>query len=172
MDLTDRPADAAAPHQLSPPERAGDDLLARALRRARWTIFWERLWPALASLATVIGLFLAGSGLGLWLWLPPGGRVRAGVDAARAEPHRGSATARPQFRPAASARHRDRRRDRGADRRFFFGRAVACPYRTRPARGQDAQGRDADAAARAARPLRSARLGGGVGGRDVLRRRR
>src|SRR5262249_45675336 len=33
-----------------------------------------------------------------------GGRVRAGVDAARAEPHRGSATARSQFRPAASAR--------------------------------------------------------------------
>src|SRR2546428_754070 len=35
MDLTDRPADAAAPHQLPPQERAGDELLARALRRAR-----------------------------------------------------------------------------------------------------------------------------------------
>ena len=44
--MTDRPADAAAPHQLPAQERAGDDLLARALRRARWTIFWERLWPA------------------------------------------------------------------------------------------------------------------------------
>src|SRR5262249_32069994 len=75
MDLTDRPADAAAPHQLSAHERAGDDLLARALRRARWTIFWERLWPALASVATVIGLFLALSWLGLWLWLPPAGRA-------------------------------------------------------------------------------------------------
>jgi uncharacterized protein (TIGR02302 family) len=75
MDLTDRPADAAAPHQPSPQERAGDDLLARALRRARWTIFWERLWPALASVATVIGLFLALSWLGLWLWLPPAGRA-------------------------------------------------------------------------------------------------
>src|SRR5215468_7105608 len=75
MDLTDRPADAAAPHQLPPPERAGDDLLAPALRRARWTIFWERLWPALASIATVIGLFLALSWLGLWLWLPPIGRA-------------------------------------------------------------------------------------------------
>src|SRR5215831_6516398 len=74
MDLTDRPADAAAPHQLSAQERAGDDLLARALRRARWTIFWERLWPALASVATVIGLFLALSWLGLWLSLPPAGR--------------------------------------------------------------------------------------------------
>src|SRR5262249_48628925 len=75
MDLTDRLADAAAPHQLSPQERAGDDLLARALRRARWTIFWERLWPALASITTVIGLFLALSWLGLWLWLPPAGRA-------------------------------------------------------------------------------------------------
>src|SRR5258707_7302949 len=75
MDLTDRPADAAAPHQLPPQQRAGDDLLARALRRARWTIFWERLWPALASIATVIGLFLAVSWLGLWLWLPPAGRA-------------------------------------------------------------------------------------------------
>ena len=75
MDLTDRPADAAAPHQLSAQERAGDDLLARALRRARWTIFWERLWPALAAVATVIGLFLALSWLGLWLWLPPVGRA-------------------------------------------------------------------------------------------------
>src|SRR5499427_8925810 len=74
MDLTDRPADAA-PHQLSAHERAGDDLLARALGRARWTILWERLWPALASIATVIGLFLAVSWLGLWLWLPPIGRA-------------------------------------------------------------------------------------------------
>src|SRR6201987_77354 len=75
MDLTDRPADAAAPHQPPPPERAGDDLLARALRRARWTIFWDRLWPGLPSIATVIGLFLALSWLGLWLWLPPAGRA-------------------------------------------------------------------------------------------------
>src|SRR5262249_25627192 len=72
-DLTDRPADAAAPHQLPAQERAGDDLLARALRRARWTIFWERLWPALASIATVIGLFLAASWLGLCLLLRPAG---------------------------------------------------------------------------------------------------
>jgi uncharacterized protein (TIGR02302 family) len=46
-------------------------LLAAALRRARWTIFWERLWPALAAIATVLGLFLAVSWLGVWLWLPP-----------------------------------------------------------------------------------------------------
>ena len=29
--------------------------LGTALRRARWAIFWERLWPALATLATAIG---------------------------------------------------------------------------------------------------------------------
>src|SRR6516165_5575167 len=50
-------------------------MLARALVRARGTIFWERLWPAVVALATVIGLFLAVSWLGVWLWLPPAGRA-------------------------------------------------------------------------------------------------
>ncbi len=63
----------------APPHRGADTAarsqLGTALRRARWTIFWERLWPALATLATVIGLFLAVSWLGLWLWLPPLGRA-------------------------------------------------------------------------------------------------
>jgi uncharacterized protein (TIGR02302 family) len=45
--------------------------LGSALRRARFAIVWERLWPPLASLLTVIGLFLAVSWLGLWLVLPP-----------------------------------------------------------------------------------------------------
>jgi len=52
-----------------------DTVLSRALGRARWTIFWERLWPGLAAIATVAGLFLALSWLGLWLWLPPIGRA-------------------------------------------------------------------------------------------------
>ncbi len=51
--------------------------LAAAVQRARWAIFWERLWPALATLATAIGLFLTLSWLGLWLWLPPLGRAVA-----------------------------------------------------------------------------------------------
>jgi uncharacterized protein (TIGR02302 family) len=59
----------------TPPEQRGGEppgsVLASALKRARWTIFWERLWPAAATLATVIGVFLALSWLGLWLWLPP-----------------------------------------------------------------------------------------------------
>ena len=75
MGSTDRPLDAAPPHQAPVHHPAGNDPLARALRRARWTIFWERLWPALASIATVIGLFLAVSWLGLWLWLPPAARA-------------------------------------------------------------------------------------------------
>ncbi len=63
----------------APPHR-GTDTAARsqlgtALRRVRWTIFWERLWPVLATLATVIGLFLTVSWLGLFLWLPPLGRA-------------------------------------------------------------------------------------------------
>src|SRR5262245_66187728 len=50
-------------------------MLARALTRARWAILWERLWPALAALASVIGLFLIVSWAGLWLALPPIGRA-------------------------------------------------------------------------------------------------
>ncbi|MGC2070103.1 MAG: DUF4175 family protein, partial [Pseudolabrys sp.] len=52
-------------------ERSARSLLARALRRARGSLLWERLWPALAALATVLGLFLAFSWAGLWLVLPP-----------------------------------------------------------------------------------------------------
>ena len=52
-----------------------ESLLDRAVRRARWTILWERIWPPLAALLTVFGLFLALSWLGVWLWLPPIGRA-------------------------------------------------------------------------------------------------
>lgn len=50
-------------------------LLARALQRARGSLLWERLWPALATLATALGLFLAFSWAGLWMALPPIGRA-------------------------------------------------------------------------------------------------
>ncbi len=50
-------------------------ILERAVRSARWAMFWERLWPALATIATTVGFFLAVSWLGLWLWLPPIGRA-------------------------------------------------------------------------------------------------
>jgi uncharacterized protein (TIGR02302 family) len=77
MGLTDRPVDLANSRPLTPLQGGGGDALTRALARARWTILWERLWPALASIATVIGLFLAVSWLGLWLWLPPIARAIA-----------------------------------------------------------------------------------------------
>src|SRR5207302_4869977 len=73
--VTDRPADSPGDQRRPIDERTADALLARALRRARWTISWERLWPALASLATAVGLFLALSWAGLWLVLPPIGRA-------------------------------------------------------------------------------------------------
>ena len=62
--------EATLPDPASVP-RGSEALLQAALKRARWTIFWERLWPPLAAFVTVIGLFLAVSWLGVWLWLPP-----------------------------------------------------------------------------------------------------
>jgi uncharacterized protein (TIGR02302 family) len=59
----------------SPADSDPRSLLGHALTRARWALFWERLWPALAAVATAVGLFLAVSWLGLWLWLPPHARA-------------------------------------------------------------------------------------------------
>ncbi len=50
-------------------------LLARAVRRARGSLLWELLWPALATFAMAVGLFLIFSWAGLWLVLPPLGRA-------------------------------------------------------------------------------------------------
>ncbi|MDR3421119.1 MAG: TIGR02302 family protein [Xanthobacteraceae bacterium] len=68
--MTDTPSSHPATSQ---PGAApvGRSPLDTAVRRARWTIFWERLWPALAQFATVIGLFLTVSWLGVWLYVPP-----------------------------------------------------------------------------------------------------
>ena len=44
--------------------------LTQALQRAKYAIAWERAWPVLARLLTVIGLFLVVSWAGLWLALP------------------------------------------------------------------------------------------------------
>ncbi len=64
--LDDRGSDREAPIRL---------LLFRAVRRARGSLLWERLWPALAMLLTALGLFLAFSWAGLWIALPPLGRA-------------------------------------------------------------------------------------------------
>ena len=52
-------------------------LLVRAVKRARGSLLWERLWPALASLAVAAGIFLALSWAGLWIVLPPLARAIA-----------------------------------------------------------------------------------------------
>src|SRR5258708_13064889 len=80
MRLNDRAQENATSSRLvaearSPVGRGNDEVLSRALERARAAILWERLWPALAAPATAVGLFLAVSWLGVWLWLPPGGRA-------------------------------------------------------------------------------------------------
>ena len=50
-------------------------MLSRAIQRARGSLLWEDVWPGLAGLLTVGGLFLAFSWAGFWLVLPPVGRA-------------------------------------------------------------------------------------------------
>jgi uncharacterized protein (TIGR02302 family) len=56
------------------PSREGDGLarlkLKEALQRAKFAIAWERAWPPLARLLTVVGLFLVVSWAGIWLSVP------------------------------------------------------------------------------------------------------
>ncbi len=52
-----------------------DPLMSGTLGRVRWGLFWERLWPSVAALLTLLGAFLVLSWLGLWIWLPPLGRM-------------------------------------------------------------------------------------------------
>ncbi|HEY4973692.1 MAG TPA: TIGR02302 family protein [Steroidobacteraceae bacterium] len=44
--------------------------LGQAVQRAKYAIAWERSWPHLARLVSVVGLFLVVSWVGLWLALP------------------------------------------------------------------------------------------------------
>lgn len=50
-------------------------ILDALIQRARLTVLWERLWPALTALFIVIGLFLTVAWLGLWLHAPGWGRI-------------------------------------------------------------------------------------------------
>lgn len=52
--------------------------LRGALARARQALLWEKLWPLAVAIASVAGLFLVLSWAGLWIALPPAGRI-AGV---------------------------------------------------------------------------------------------
>jgi uncharacterized protein (TIGR02302 family) len=66
----------------SQPAREQDSVarlqLTQALQRAQYAIAWERAWPGLARLLSVVGLFLVASWAGLWLVLPFGARA-AGI---------------------------------------------------------------------------------------------
>ena len=64
---------AVSPDPLQParePDAAARLQLTQALQRAQYAIAWERAWPGLARLLSVIGLFLVVSWAGLWLALP------------------------------------------------------------------------------------------------------
>jgi uncharacterized protein (TIGR02302 family) len=58
----------------SDPARSPDAVarlkLAQALQRAKYAIAWERSWPHLARLLTIVGLFLVISWAGVWVGLP------------------------------------------------------------------------------------------------------
>jgi len=58
------------PEPARDPDAASRLRLTQALQRAQYAIAWERSWPHLARLLTVIGLFLVVSWAGLWLALP------------------------------------------------------------------------------------------------------
>jgi uncharacterized protein (TIGR02302 family) len=63
----------ATPEQPEPsrnPEAVSRLQLTQALQRASYAIAWERIWPHLARLLSVAGLFLVVSWAGLWLVLP------------------------------------------------------------------------------------------------------
>ena len=183
--MNDHPTDSAKAPASGHDERGGNALLARALGRARWTIFWERLWPALAGIATVIGLFLAVSWLGLWLWLPPIGRaIGLGVFFLLTA----AAFAPLLMVRIPSAQDGLRRLDRNSGRPHRPATAIAdeiaapsedsfatALWRAHVVRAlrrrQDAQGRRAGAARRVARSICVARACRGAGGGDVRRRR-
>ena len=58
------------PEPVRDPDAVSRLKLTQALRRAKYAIAWERGWPHLARLLTVVGLFLVVSWVGLWLALP------------------------------------------------------------------------------------------------------
>jgi uncharacterized protein (TIGR02302 family) len=63
------------PQPAREPDAAARLQLTQALQRATYAIAWERAWPGLARLLSVVGLFLVVSWAGLWLALPFVARV-------------------------------------------------------------------------------------------------
>ena len=64
-----------APEPAREPDAVARLQLTQALQRAKYAIAWERAWPGLARLLSVVGLFLVVSWAGLWLALPFVARV-------------------------------------------------------------------------------------------------
>lgn len=58
------------PQPAREPDAAARLQLTQALQRAKYAIAWERAWPVLARVLSVVGLFLVVSWAGLWLALP------------------------------------------------------------------------------------------------------
>ena len=150
----------------------------------RYAIAWERGWPHLARLLTVVGLFLVVSWAGLWLVLPfiaraararpvraaGAGRFVSAGAVSLAEPRRGAEPARPWHRhPPSPGDHADRYAgDAGSGR----PRAVAGAARAHLGLDQAHPRRDAVAAAGDPRSLGAAGAGRGADGGDLCRRRR
>ena len=155
--------------------------LTQALQRAKYAIAWERGWPHLARLLTVVGLFLVVSWAGLWLVLPFIARaVGLGLFVLLALaalfplfrfrwPSREEALepARPRHRhPPSPGDHADRHAgDAGSGR----PRAVAGAARAHAGLDQAHPRRPAVAAAGDARSLGAAGAGRGADGGDLCR---
>jgi uncharacterized protein (TIGR02302 family) len=63
-------ANPDSPEPARDPDAVSRLQLTQALQRAKYAIAWERGWPHLARLLSVVGLFLVVSWAGLWLVLP------------------------------------------------------------------------------------------------------
>jgi uncharacterized protein (TIGR02302 family) len=61
--------------QTQPDRGMSTERLSGLVRGSSLALWWERLWPCLWLPLTVVLLFLAASWLGLWLRLPPVGRM-------------------------------------------------------------------------------------------------
>ena len=157
--------------------------LTQALQRAQYAIAWERAWPILARLLTVIGLFLVLSWAGLWLALPFVARViGAGLFVLLALgalfpvlrfrwPSREEALGRLDRGTGIRHRPATALTDTLASNRPGRAGAVAGTARTHAGLDQAHPRRSAFAAASDPRSLGAARAGHGDDGRGLCRRR-
>lgn len=53
--------------------------LSLAVARARQALLWESVWPVLVAVLSLLGIFLSLSWAGLWISLPPYGRIAGSI---------------------------------------------------------------------------------------------